>query len=88
MLKIDMQKAYDSIEWDYLEQIMVHLNFSTLVINWIMACLRNVSYSIVINGKPTKPFDAKRGLRQGDPMFSFLFVMVMEYLCRSLKGKT
>ncbi|KAH0773876.1 hypothetical protein KY290_011013 [Solanum tuberosum] len=80
MLKIDMQKAYDSLEWDYLEQIMVQLSFPTQFIKWTMTCLRTVSYSIVINGKQTKPFDAKKSLRQGDPMSPLLFVIAMEIL--------
>ncbi|XP_059295399.1 uncharacterized protein LOC132048723 [Lycium ferocissimum] len=85
MLKIDMQKTYDSVEWSFLEQVLVGLNFPSKFIGWIITCIRTVSYSIIINGKPSLPFEAKKGLRQGDPMSPFLFVMVMEYLSRVLK---
>ncbi|XP_059309946.1 uncharacterized protein LOC132061093 [Lycium ferocissimum] len=85
MLKVDMMKAYDSIEWAYIEQILVCLNFPGVFINWIMQCLISVAYSIVINGKPSPLLQAKKGLRQGDPISPYLFVLAMEYLCRLLK---
>lgn len=68
MLKIDLQKAYDSIEWVYLEQFLTSLHLPDTFIKWIMTCLTSVTYSININGAPTPPFEAKRGMRQGDPM--------------------
>ncbi|XP_075101312.1 uncharacterized protein LOC142176929 [Nicotiana tabacum] len=50
-----------------------------------MECVRTVNYTIMVNGEPTDPFNAKKGLRQGDPMYPFLFAIAMEYLSRTLK---
>lgn len=82
MLNIDMQKAYDSVEWTFLEQV---LNFLAKYVDWIMICMTNVSYSILINRIPSPPFPAKKGPRQGDPLSPFLFVLTMEYLNRHLR---
>ncbi|XP_060170867.1 uncharacterized protein LOC132601823 [Lycium barbarum] len=85
MIKIDMQKAYDSIEWVFLEQVLQGLNFPAKFVTWIMTCARTVSYSILVNGSPTIPFTEKRGVRQGDPLSPYVFVLVMEFLTRILK---
>ncbi|XP_060170724.1 uncharacterized protein LOC132601667 [Lycium barbarum] len=85
MLKIDKQKAYDSVEWVFLEQVLHGLQFLNIFVKWIMKCVNSVSYSIVINGNPIPPFDAKRGVRQRDPLSLFLFVITMEYLSRILQ---
>lgn len=86
MLKIDMQKAYDSVEWPYTDQILKLLGFPEIFTKWIMECMTTVTYSVVINGKHTPHFPAKKGLRQGDLISPFLFVLAMEYLSRLLKS--
>ncbi|XP_060200597.1 uncharacterized protein LOC132628856 [Lycium barbarum] len=85
MLKIDMKKAYDSVEWPFLEQILISLNFPDQFVKWIMVCVSTVNYAIVINGKLSQTFPVKKGLRQGDHLSPFLFVLCMEYLNRVLK---
>ncbi|XP_019251421.1 PREDICTED: uncharacterized protein LOC109230371 [Nicotiana attenuata] len=56
-----------------------------MFVDWIMICVKAISYSITINGKSTKPFEARKGLRHEDPLSPYLFVLVMGYLNMQLK---
>lgn len=76
---------YESLEWTFLEQIIVEQKFPDLVIKWIMQCVTTVNYSIMVNGKDTRPFYVKRGIRHRDPLHTKRFVLVMDYLIRILK---
>ena len=84
MLKVDLRKAYDSVEWPFLHMMLNELGFPCVFVDWIMECVKTFSYSILINGKPSPSFCAQKGLRQGDPLSPFLFAIAMEYLSRSL----
>nr|XP_009767270.1 PREDICTED: uncharacterized protein LOC104218471 [Nicotiana sylvestris] len=86
MIKINLTKAYDSMEWIFLEKVMVELGFPKRFQDLVITCVKTVGYSIVVNGEPTMHFPTTKGLRQGDPILPFLFTIVMEYLSRSLKG--
>lgn len=77
MMKIDLQKAYDSVEWQYLEDVMSGMQIPVRFIKWNMACLRTISYSIMVNGVPSPEFKAKRGVRQGDTLSPYLFTLAM-----------
>lgn len=88
MIKVDIRKAYDSIEWDFLKATLLEYGFPTKLVQLIMTCVTTVRYSLLINGGVTPSFQAKKGLRQGDPISHYLFVLAMEYLNRSLKQLT
>jgi len=60
MIKVDIKKAYDSIESSFLEEILYELKFQPKVIKWIMQCVTTITYSFQVNGRTTKPFKAQR----------------------------
>lgn len=63
MLKIDMQKAYDSVEWVYIEQVMEPLGFPDKFVKWIMVCISTVACSVIIVRQPVKFFKERKGIR-------------------------
>jgi hypothetical protein len=85
-IKLDMAKAYDRVEWEYLRGIMLKLGFHHLFVNLIMSCVTSVSFSIKINGFFTEAFRPTRGIRQGDPISPYLFLLCSEGLSCMLKA--
>ena len=84
-IKLDMSKAYDRVEWDYLKAVMLKLGFHSKLIDLIMECVSTVSYSILIGGEPMGRVLPGRGLKQGDPLSSYLFLLCAEGLSSLLR---
>ncbi|XP_071689351.1 uncharacterized protein [Rutidosis leptorrhynchoides] len=73
-------KAYDSVNWEYLMFMFTSLGFGSKWCAWIRGCLESAKTSVLVNGSPTREFCIRRGLRQGEPLSPFLFIIVMEGL--------
>ncbi|GKB02349.1 putative RNA-directed DNA polymerase, eukaryota, reverse transcriptase zinc-binding domain protein [Tanacetum coccineum] len=80
LFKVDFEKAFDSVSSRFLDHVLEKLGFSVKWHDWIKAGLVSAETSILLNGSPTPYFSLKRGLRQGDPLSYFLFIIVMEGL--------
>jgi len=84
MLKVDLIKAYDRVDWGYLRLLLLHIGMSGSMVNWIMSCVTSVNFAVLVNGSPSGFFKSSRGLRQGCPLSPLLFLLIIEGLSRSI----
>lgn len=83
--KVDIQKAYDTVSWDFLKFSLEQFGFHSKMVHWILVCLSSASFSINVNGNSFGFFKTKRGLRQGDPVSPYLFTIIMEVFNLTIK---
>ena len=83
-LKVDMEKAFDKMEWSFIDEVLKCFGFSNKWIGWISQCISTPTFSILLNGGSYGFFHPQRCLRQGDPLSLFLFIMGTEVLSRLL----
>ena len=85
VVKIDFEKAYDNVCWDFLDFVLQKKDFGDKWRSWIRGCLASVSYLVLINGRPRGKFKGFKGLRQGNPLSPFLYTLVVDGLSRLME---
>ncbi|GKV02363.1 hypothetical protein SLEP1_g14810 [Rubroshorea leprosula] len=80
IFKADFEKAYDCVNWNFLDEMMWRLGFGEKWRTWIKECLQTTSVSVLVNGSPTNEFKMEKGIRQGDPIAPFLFLIIAKSL--------
>jgi len=89
-VKTDMNKAYDRLEWGFIQEVLVRMGFHEKWVRWIMQCVSTVSYAYLLNGTAKGFVKPEKGIRQGDPLSPYLFILcseVLSGLCKSAQDR-
>lgn len=79
LIKLDL-KAYDRLEWGFVRKVLHWFNFPFLWVDLILSCISSASSAVLVNGNTTDFFSPSRGIRQGNPLSPYIFILCMEYL--------
>ena len=86
-IKVDLEKAYDKLEWSFIRSMLIRANLPADLIDLIMRCVSTISTSILVNGEALDLIHPSKGIRQGDPLSPYLFIMCMDFLGQLIQEK-
>ena len=86
-IKLDLEKAYDRLEWSFIHRILQAFQFPPKILKIIMSCITSPNTAILVNRGALEPFEPMRGIRQGDPLSLYIFILCMENLGHLIEQK-